>query len=267
MGKSSGSGKNRSNRGRPSQGRSSGSARKRSGVGAQGPSRRAKLAAQRAREARRRRERRIVTGVALGLAFALVVGGIVWLIVRGNTTEVTDDWSITEVQQTPSPQQPIHFGSEGEHKVEMFVDFHCPHCVTFEDRFGKILQEAEAKQQATIDVFPMAYIDQGSANAANGLACAAEAGYPRAYFNALFANATRDWNAQQLIELSSEIGHDPTPEFEKCVNDNSQLEWVKSMQTAAESRGVSATPTIYVDGELVDFETLDEDSLRSRLGL
>lgn len=250
-------------------GRSSGSARKGSGTGGQGPSRRAKLAAQRAREAKRRRERRIVTGIALGLALALVVGGIVLLVVRSNTTKPAEgeEWPITEVQQTPAAGEPIHFGTEGEHTVEMFVDFHCPHCVQFEAEFGPILQQAESQQQATIDIYPMAFIDQGSVNAANAFACAAEAGYPRAYFNALFANASRQWTAEQLVELSAQIGHEATPEFTACVNDQAHADWVTSIGTTAEQRGVTGTPTIFIDGELVDFATLDKESLRARLGL
>lgn len=246
---------------------SSKSSRSNKGVGAQGRSRRAKLAAQRAAEAKRRRERRIVVGVALGLAITLVVGGVVWLIVRSNTTKTAEEWPITEVQQTPAGGEPIHFGTEGGKHVEMFIDFHCPHCVTFEQEYGPILQEAESKKIATIDVYPMAFIDQGSQNAANAFACAADAGYPRAYFNALFANATRQWSAQQLIELSSEIGHPPTPEFEQCVNDGQQLAWVQSISGAADERGVTGTPTIFIDGELVDFAALNEDSLRAQLGL
>lgn len=239
------------------------------GVGSQGRSRRAKLAAQRAAEAKRRRERRIVVGVALGLAVALVVGGVVWLIVQSNSTARTaEEWPITEVQQTPAAGEPIHFGGTGDGKhIELFVDFHCPHCVTFEQRFGGIMQQAESQQKATIDIYPMAFIDQGSANAANAFACAAVAGYPRSYFNALFANATREWTSQQLIELSSEIGHDPTPEFQQCVSEQGQAAWVQSISGAADKRGVTGTPTIFIDGELVDFATVDEDSLRARLGL
>jgi len=250
-------------------GKSGRSGRKTSGTGGQGPSRRAKLAAQRAREAKRRRERRIVTGIALGLALALVVGGIVLLVVRSNATRPAEgeEWPITEVQQTPTGGEPIHFGTDGEHHVEMFVDFHCPHCVTFESEFGSILQQAESQQQATIDIYPMAFIDDGSASAANSFACAAEAGYPRAYFNALFANASRQWTPQQLLELSSQIGHEPSPEFTACVNDRAHTEWVTSIATAADQRGVTGTPTIFIDGELVDFSTLNDQSLRARLGV
>lgn len=241
----------------------------RSGSGSAARSQRARLAEQRAQQARRRRERRIVIGVALGLALALVVGGIVWFVVQGQTGRAAGPGApIVEVQQTPESGRPIRFGGTAAPKVvEVFVDFHCPHCVEFEERFGPTIQEAESKGLVKVEVYPLSFIDTGSVSAANAFACSAVAGFPRAYFNGLFANATRQWSDQQLLALVGQVGRASTPEFEQCVTGKQQQAWVDSINAAGDSRGIKGTPTILVSGQQLAINTLTEAQLRSQLGL
>lgn len=252
------------------------------GVGGQGPSRRAHLAAVRKEQQRKQREKRIVITVAVVLAATLLIGGIVWLVVDSARTKGNENeqFPIIEIAQEPVIGQPIRFAGaadgdgtlpteipDGVAHVEIYADFHCPHCVTFEERFGLILREAESKGTAIVDISMMTIIDQGSVNSANAFACAASEGFGRAYFEALWANATRQWSAPQLISLAGEIGIAASQSFETCVNDQSHLDWVSAANGAAGERGVQGTPTLYVDGEQVAIGELDASTLRGLIGL
>lgn len=239
------------------------------GSGRSAASSRARLAEQRAREARRQRERRIVIGVALGLALALVVGGIVWFVVQGQAGKAPARQApIVEVQQVPENGKPIRFGRADAPKlVELFVDFHCAHCVEFEDRFGATIQEAESQGLVRIEVYSLSFIDAGSVSAANAFACAAVAGFPRAYFNGLYANATQEWTDQRLLALVGRIGKQSTPAFEQCVTGKQQQAWVSSLSAAADARNIQGTPTVFIDGQSLPLQGLTEAQLRSKLGL
>ncbi|MFW6599579.1 DsbA family protein [Propionibacteriaceae bacterium Y2011] len=237
-------------------------------IGAQGRSQRARMAEERARVERRRRERRTVIGIALGLAIALVIGGVVWLVVDSNSNagRSAQAAAIVEVQQEPTEGQPIRFGrTDAPRTMTLYVDFHCVHCVGFEEKFGDVVLEAENTGQLQLLVYPMSFIDQGSVQAANGFACSARAGFPRAYFNGLFANATRQWTDEQLLALPDEVGHTATDEFTQCVTGQQQMGWVASISTTAEQQGITGTPTVLLDGETVDYGRLSVDDMRQLL--
>ena len=80
-----------------------------------------------------------------------------------------------------------------------------------------MLNDALARGSARIDLYPMAFIDEGSTAAANAMACAAEDGFGSAYYAGLFANRTLRWSDDQLVELAGVVGAPADPEFGQCV--------------------------------------------------
>ena len=108
--------------------------------------------------------------------------------------------------------KPVSWGSAGAPvTVELYEDFHCPHCADFEEEFGQTLTDAQAAGTIRLRIFPMAFIDAGSASAANAFACAAEAGFGAAYDTGLFANHTLDWSDSQLDQLAERAVGGPAP--------------------------------------------------------
>ena len=83
----------------------------------------------------------------------------------------------------------------------------------------------------------MAFIDEGSAAAANAMACAAEAGFGQSYYAGLFANHTLHWCDDQLLELARGGRRRPRPTFEHCVTSRAHAGWVDSINTAADAQG------------------------------
>ena len=80
----------------------------------------------------------------------------------------------------------------------------------------------------------MSFIDEGSAAAANAMACAAEAGFGQNYYLGLFANHTLQWSDEQLIDLAGKVGGNVAEAFRTCVSTKQHAGWVESINAAAD---------------------------------
>ncbi len=234
------------------------------------PSRRAQEQARLATEqaAARRRERRILVAVVVAVVVLLVGGGIgfqAWRTNRAPTAAPTA-LPVASAPATITNARPIVWGStEAPVTLSLYEDFHCPHCAEFEEQFAGVLTRAQQSGQIRVELYPMAFIDEGSAAAANGMACAAEAGFGPSYFAGLFANHTLQWSDDQLIELARVSGAEATPAFTTCVTSKAHADWVESINVAAEQRGVTGTPTLFLDGKAVDVAGLTPTGLETMI--
>jgi protein-disulfide isomerase len=224
-----------------------------------------RLAAEQA--AARRRERWVLLAVLAGLVAVVVAGGIglqAWRTSRAPAAVPTTSESAAHV--VISPGQPVRLGSPSAPVVvTLFSDFHCPHCAEFEEQFAPVLNEARQSGRARVEVYPMAFIDEGSAAAANAFACAAEAGFGPAYYTGLFRNRTLSWNDDQLVRLAGAVGATVPAEFSQCVTSRAHAGWVDSMNAAADQQGVTGTPTLLVNGARVEVEKLTPEGLAAMI--
>ncbi len=225
----------------------------------------ARLAVEQA--AARRRERRVLLAVVAAVVALVVAGGIglqAWRTSRAPSAVPVP--SPSAAAATITSGRPVVLGDPSAPvTVTLFVDFHCPHCAEFEEEYSAVLDQARQSGRAKLEVYPMAFIDEGSAAAANAFGCAAEAGFGPGYYAGLFANRTLAWNDDQLIALASAVGGTASPEFTGCVTNRAHAAWVDSMNTAADQQGVTETPTLLVDGARVDLTKLTPDHLAARI--
>lgn len=170
----------------------------------------------------------------------------------------------TRAVQAPVPVfdgQPLRLGPAAPVTVTLYEDFHCPHCADFEAEFGPTLTTAQEQGRVQLELYPMAFIDQGSSAAANAMACAAGAGFGPGYYLGLFANHTLRWNDGQLLDLADQVGGAATPAFRTCVTGKAKASWVESINAAADRNGVRGTPTMFLDGRSVDILSLTPETL------
>ena len=217
--------------------------------------------------AARRRERWILLAVLAGLVAVVVGGGIglqAWRTGRAPTPV-----AVAEPASPPatiSAGQPVTYGAAHAPKVvTLFSDFHCPHCAEFHEAYGPVLEQARQVGRIRLEVYPMAFIDAGSTAAANAFGCAAEAGFAPGYYAGLFANPILRWSDAQLLALPAAVGATSTPAFEACVTGRTHAAWVESINAGAGQRGVTATPTVLVDGAVVDVSKLTPDDLAAMI--
>jgi protein-disulfide isomerase len=226
---------------------------------------RARLAAEQA--AARKRDRRILIMVIAIFLIVVVAGGIAfqaWRTSRAPSAQPSATVSVSPIPITNG--RPIALGSaEAPVTITLYEDFHCPHCADFEEQFGPTIVQAQQAGTARVELYPMAFIDEGSAAAANAMACAAEAGFGQAYYQGLFANHTLKWSDQQLIDLAAKVGGSPSETFRTCVVERAHADWVTSINAAADTEGVSQTPTMLINGKQVDIAALTPDALQAMI--
>ena len=226
---------------------------------------RARLAAEQA--AARKRDRRILIAVVAAFVLVVVAAGIglqAWRTYRSPSALPSSSVSASPV--TISNGQPIVLGSsQAPTTITLYEDFHCPHCADFEEQFGPIITQAEESGAARVELYPMSFIDEGSAAAANAMACAAESGFGQAFYRGLFANHTLQWSDQQLIDLAAKVGGSPSEAFQTCVTSKAHADWVSSINATAEKNGVAQTPTMLINGKSVDIANLTPDALKTMI--
>jgi protein-disulfide isomerase len=226
---------------------------------------RARLAEEQA--AARKRDRRILIAMVAAFVVIVVAVGIgfqAWRTSRSPSAGPSASSSASPV--TLTNEHPIPLGSpEAPVTVTLYVDFHCPHCADFEEEFGPTITQAQESGAARVELYPMSFIDEGSVTAANAMACAAEAGFGRAYYLGLFANHTLQWSDPQLIELATKVGGSPSDAFKTCVMRRAHADWVSSINAAADTNGVQQTPTMLINGKGVDIESLTPESLQTMI--
>ncbi len=227
---------------------------------------RARLEAEQA--AARRRDQRILLSVVVAFVVLVVAGGILfqaWRTHRSPSAAPSATASASPVAITNG--RPIPLGSpDAPVTITLYEDFHCPHCADFEEQLGPTITQAQESGAARVELYPMAFIDEGSVTAANAMACAAEAGFGQAYYLGLFANHTLQWSDPQLIDLATKVvGSPPTEAFQTCVKRRAHADWVTSINAAADRGGVSQTPTMLINGSEVQIDSLTPESLKTMI--
>jgi protein-disulfide isomerase len=216
----------------------------------------------------RRRDQRILLSVVVAFVVLVVAGGILFQAWRTNRSpSAAPSATASASPVTITNGRPIPLGSpDASATITLYEDFHCPHCADFEEQFGPTITQAQESGAARVELYPMAFIDEGSVTAANAMACAAEAGFGQAYYLGLFANHTLQWSDPQLIDLATKVaGSPPAEAFQTCVKRRAHADWVTSINAAADEKGVSQTPTMLINGSEVQIESLTPESLKTMI--
>ncbi len=213
------------------------------------------------------REQKILLAALAGLVVLVVGLGVGFQAWRtGRAPSAAPSGPSPSAPVTIVEGQPIPIGSADAPAVlRLYSDFHCPHCAEFEERYAGVLRDAVARGDARIELYPMAFIDEGSTAAANAMACAAERGFGPAYYAGLFANRTLRWSDDQLLELARAVGAPTAADFEQCVTGRAHADWVASINTVADAQGVTGTPTLFVNDQPVDVSKLTPETLTTMI--
>lgn len=211
---------------------------------------------------RARRKRRILTwsGIAAAMAVALVVGIVVGSNSPDSASDATLDTSVAAgfPDSTRSDDGVVMVAANAQDpvSVELYVDLHCPACREYESRVADTLEELIIDGRVELLVHPIAILDAASttrysSRAAAAVACAADEGLFWQYQKVLYAEQPDEGgdglSERRLLDLGAQIGL--TGEFETCVSADAQADWVEQITDTARDAGITATPTVLVDGE------------------
>ncbi|GII25539.1 DsbA family protein [Planosporangium mesophilum] len=203
----------------------------------------------------RERARARTLWISIAAVAVLVIAGLAGLVVY-------------QSQRSGEHVNPQHATANGDglvvgsgpKTVDVYLDFMCPHCKDFEETAGGSLNQMAAANQITLAYHPVAFLDNASTTkystrAASATGCASDAGKLTEYVQALFANQPAEGSAglsdDQLIQLGHTVGISGSG-FDTCVRDGKYRPWVQHVTDQALNRGVSGTPTVYVNGKQVE---------------
>ncbi|HLT10340.1 MAG TPA: thioredoxin domain-containing protein [Micromonosporaceae bacterium] len=211
---------------------------------------------QMARERRRRRTTWISVAAIAVLLIAGLIGFAVWR--SDGSTGYATPAGITDDGGTDSG---IVAAGSGPVTVEVYLDFLCPACKQFEAEANPVLDQLVAENRIRLVWHPLGFLDRLSSppgystQAAAAAGCAADEGKLKAFGDALFARQPAEGGPglsdDEIIEIGGEVGL-ITPSFAQCVRDGTYRGWVDHVTNEAARRGVTATPTVFVDGVQVN---------------
>lgn len=157
---------------------------------------------------------------------------------------------------------------EGAPVVALYLDYQCPVCSQFESLYGGALGALAEAGDIELQYRTMIFLDNNlrndsSVRAAIGAACADVSGAYAAYHQAVFANQPAvegDGYTTELLRdtIPGEVGitGDALTGFQQCYDDKATQGFVQGTNEAGFKAGVNGTPTMMVNGKVIDLETI-----------
>ncbi len=201
----------------------------------------------------------LIIGVIIGAAF-LIVGGLILLGVQQNTPTSLQPTNLDDFPTKGDPNAPV--------TIVEYSDFGCSHCQSF------VLNTVAKLDENYIETGKVKYIVHPFHLGNPEIAFATEAAWCMAdqdkffeYQYTLFENQGMVINQQSLANLAENVGGDKTA-FAECLSNRTHQDAVENARRAGLNRGISSTPTFFINGQMVrgnqpyeDFQQMIEQFL------
>jgi len=220
------------------------------------------------REAERRaRRRRVLMQLGVGAAVVVVIAGIV-----GGVSALGGQGAADAAP--PVADASVALASGGEARVtaeadgvgvgdpaapvtlDVYEDYSCPHCAEYEAATGPLLDRLAASGQVRVVYHPIQVVTNYGRTAGNAAACVLQSdpsAWPEVH-SALFANhsaRTDSWTGAEFGAWLADQGvaDEAVP---ACAEDGPFAGWIDANTDAAFAAGVKGTPTLRIDGGIVE---------------
>ena len=155
---------------------------------------------------------------------------------------------ISKPSYTPLTQPTPHVKGNGTIDVVEFSDFQCPFCGQAYTEAKKIVEQYSDKVKFTYKHFPLTNIHTFAFKAAEASECAADQGKFWEYHDKLFENQ-KNLELRDLKQYAADTGLD-TEKFNACLDSGAMSSRVSNDQAEGRTKGVEATPTFFVNGQI-----------------
>ena len=158
--------------------------------------------------------------------------------------------------------------ASAQHKVVVYFDYQCPPCADLEKTYGPQLQTAANTGTIALEFHAMTGLEtqlrnDSSTRAAVGAACADTVGYYAAYHDQILLNQPErqgtGYTGEQLrntFPAAVGISGADLTAFQQCYDTRATQQFVQKVADAGVQAGITGTPTVLVDGQVVDPATL-----------
>jgi protein-disulfide isomerase len=148
-------------------------------------------------------------------------------------------------------------------KVVAYIDFICPACKQFETAYGETLTKLRDEGKISLEYRPLGFLDlqsttNYSSRAANAAACVVNTSPDKyaAFADLLFERQPAEGGAgisdDELKKMATEVG---AASIDSCVEEKTFRPYVKVATQEAANIGISATPTVFIDGKQWNVQT------------
>jgi protein-disulfide isomerase len=193
------------------------------------------------------------------LGAVIVAAVVVGVLVQRSRSE-TEQAMVTRPTSAVGPNGGALVGdANAPVTITEYGDFQCPVCARLHQLWGPTLDQLIQSGQVKFEFVGLAYLDQGtteSLRSAAAATCAADAGAFLPYHDTLYNQQSPTENSgfltnQRLVAFGRDVGITDNT-FTRCVDSGRFDGWVRKNTDAASSSGVRGTPTVLIDGKVVD---------------
>src|SRR5829696_277651 len=148
--------------------------------------------------------------------------------------------------------------------IDLYEDPQCPACREFEQQVGPSVAEWVASGSSKVNYHVISFLDRASttrysSRAANAFYCAADAGVFVRYHDLLYAAQPEEGSAglsdEQLVQFGRQAGA-TSDSFAQCVTTGRYSDFVSRITGQSNREGVLSTPTVFVNGEVIQTPSL-----------
>ncbi len=147
---------------------------------------------------------------------------------------------------------PFFGPKDAEHEIVFFEDFGCPFCKMSQSLILALIQSSSDIKIVLRD-FPITELHPNSLNASRAARCVWRQGDQNKYlrYRDLLFSRQEQHDISSLFSMASEVGAESLA-FKICMEQKSATTMINQSIMDAESAGVTATPTFFVDGIKVE---------------
>ncbi len=190
-----------------------------------------------------------------GLIGLMAVGGIAVFAALIAVSELTQGGGSIERVQSISAEGRTRGVDDAPVTIIEFADFQCPQCRRFAETSGnQIEEEYVANDLVRMEFRNMAFIGAESVFAAEAAQCANDQGMFWEYHDLLFDEQRGEndgaFSPRRLKRFAGELGLDQEA-FDSCLDTAQYRQMVLDETEAAGDAGVTSTPTVFINGEMV----------------
>jgi len=190
------------------------------------------------------------------IAVALIAAVVLILLNRPQGSEDVSDIAAAPPPDANIPTNGRVMGQEGAavHVVE-WGDYQCPGCGYFTRAVKpQLIQEYVATGKITFEYRDFAFLGAESTRAAEAAFCAEDQGQFWQYHDTVFLNQRGEnqgaFSGARLKEMARQVGLDMEA-FNQCYDNRTHKQDVEAMYNEAKQAGVTGTPSITINGQLL----------------
>ncbi len=236
-------------------------------------SRTERAAAVRRQQASRERRRRTVLTTVVLLVLAAIVAAGALIGNRGTSSPTASEASVSKVDARADGQALVIGTNPDAPKVVIYEDFLCPYCREFESASRTTLRDAAEKGKAVVEYRPFHLLqDDYSVEALTAWSAILEKGTPEQalkfhdllYENQPYESDTDKPGIDDLVALAKRAGVTDASVLDAMRESNQGF--VDAATKAATDAGVQGTPTVTLDGKMLEGSPSQlADTLEQRL--